>query len=66
MCAVGTTVMRGLETSVSSMGTLNPYRGWTTSLFFPYKFSIADSLITNFHTKIHMLMMVSAFVVMIS
>ena len=29
VCAVGTTVMRGLESSVSSIGTLNPYVGWT-------------------------------------
>ena len=59
----GTTVMRGLETSVSSMGTLNPYRGWTHKFIFPpYKFSIADSLITNFHMpKSTLLMMVSAF-----
>ena len=63
VCAVGTTVMRGLETSVSSMGTLNQYRGWTHKFIFPpYKFSIADSLITNFHMpKSTLLMMVSAF-----
>ena len=63
ICAVGTTVMRGLESSVSSMGTLNPYRGWTHKFIFPpYKFSIADSLITNFHMpKSTLLMMVSAF-----
>ena len=63
ICAVGTTVMRGLESSVSSMGTLNPYAGWTHKFIFPpYKFSIADSLITNFHMpKSTLLMMVSAF-----
>ena len=63
ICAVGTTVMRGLESSVSSMGTLNPYDGWTHKFIFPpYKFSIADSLITNFHMpKSTLLMMVSAF-----
>ena len=63
ICAVGTTVMRGLESSVSSMGTLNPYSGWTHKFIFPpYKFSIADSLITNFHMpKSTLLMMVSAF-----
>ena len=42
ICAVGTTVMRGLESSVSSMGTLNPYSGWTHKFIFPpYKFNIA-------------------------
>ena len=63
ICAVGTTVMRGLESSVSSVGTLNPYKGWTHKFIFPpYKFSIADSLITNFHMpKSTLLMMVSAF-----
>ena len=62
ICAVGTTVMRGLESSVSSMGTLNPYNGWTHKFIFPpYKFSIADSLITNFHMpKSTLLMRVSA------
>ena len=63
VCAVGTTVMRGLESSVSSMGTLNPYKGWTHKFIFPpYNFSIADSLITNFHMpKSTLLMMVAAF-----
>ena len=63
VCAVGTTVMRGLESSVSSMGTLNPYVGWTHKFIFPpYQFSIANSLITNFHMpKSTLLMMVSAF-----
>ncbi len=63
VCAVGTTVMRGLESSVSSIGALNPYVGWTHKFIFPpYKFSIANSLITNFHMpKSTLLMMVSAF-----
>ena len=63
ICAVGTTVMRGLESSVSSTGTLNPYVGWTHKFIFPpYEFSIANALITNFHMpKSTLLMMVSAF-----
>ena len=63
VCAVGTTVMRGLESSVSSIGTLNPYEGWTHKFIFPpYEFSIADCMITNFHTpKSTLLMMASAF-----
>lgn len=63
VCAVGTTVMRALETSVSSELTLNPYEGWTNKFIFPpYDFAIADSMITNFHTpKSTLLMMVSAF-----
>jgi S-adenosylmethionine:tRNA ribosyltransferase-isomerase len=63
ICAVGTTVMRGLESSVSSMGSLNSYDGWTHKFIFPpHDFSIANSMITNFHTpKSTLLMMVSAF-----
>ena len=63
VCAVCTTVMRGLESSVSSTGTLNPYVGWTHKFIFPpYEFSIANALITNFHMpKSTLLMMVSAF-----
>lgn len=63
ICAVGTTVMRGLESSVSSMQMLNTYRGWTHKFIFPpYDFSIANCMVTNFHTpKSTLLMMVSAF-----
>ena len=63
ICAVGTTVMRGLESSVSSSGMLNQYSGWTHKFIFPpYDFSIANCMITNFHTpKSTLLMMVSAF-----
>ena len=63
ICAVGTTVMRGLESSVSSTRTLKPYQGWTHKFIFPpYDFSIANAMITNFHTpKSTLLMMVSAF-----
>jgi S-adenosylmethionine:tRNA ribosyltransferase-isomerase len=63
ICAVGTTVMRALESSVSSDSELNDYEGWTNKFIFPpYEFSIADSMITNFHTpKSTLLMMVAAF-----
>ncbi|AXG68048.1 S-adenosylmethionine:tRNA ribosyltransferase-isomerase [Kordia sp. SMS9] len=63
VCAVGTTVMRALESSVSSDLTLNEYEGWTNKFIFPpYEFSIANCMITNFHTpKSTLLMMVSAF-----
>jgi S-adenosylmethionine:tRNA ribosyltransferase-isomerase len=50
VCSVGTTVMRALESSVSSEGLLNPYEGWTNKFIFPpYDFSIADAMVTNFH-----------------
>nr|WP_321225334.1 tRNA preQ1(34) S-adenosylmethionine ribosyltransferase-isomerase QueA [uncultured Psychroserpens sp.] len=63
ICAVGTTAMRAIESSVSSSGTLNEFTGWTNKFIFPpYDFSIANSMITNFHTpKSTLLMMVSAF-----
>ena len=63
ICAVGTTVMRALESSVSSPNTLNEFGGWTNKFIFPpYEFSIANCMITNFHTpKSTLLMMVSAF-----
>lgn len=63
VCAVGTTVMRSLESSVSSNGQLNPYKGWTNKFIFPpYDFSIANCMITNFHTpKSTLMMMVAAF-----
>ncbi len=63
ICAVGTTVMRALESSVSSNHTLNDYSGWTNKFIFPpYDFSIANCMVTNFHTpKSTLLMMVAAF-----
>lgn len=63
VCAVGTTTMRAMESSVSSNKTLNPYEGWTNKFIFPpYDFSVADCMITNFHTpKSTLLMMISAF-----
>ena len=63
ICAVGTTAMRAVESSVSSSATLNEYTGWTNKFIFPpYEFSIANCMITNFHTpKSTLLMMASAF-----
>jgi len=64
ICAVGTTTMRAIESSVSANGLVNEYSGWTNKFIFPpYEFSIANCMITNFHTpKSTLLMMVSAFV----
>lgn len=63
ICAVGTTAMRTIESSVSSKGNLNDYSGWTNKFIFPpYDFSIANCMITNFHTpKSTLLMMTAAF-----
>lgn len=63
VCAIGTTSMRAIETSVSTEGLLKPFDGWTNKFIYPpYDFSIADSLVTNFHTPLStLLMMISAF-----
>jgi len=63
VCAVGTTVMRTIESSVSTQGFPNPYEGWTNKFIFPpYEFSVANSMITNFHLPYStLLMMVAAF-----
>ena len=49
ICAVGTTSMRGLESSVSSNNFLNSFQGWTQIYFSSYNFKIGDAMITNFH-----------------
>jgi len=63
VCAVGTTVMRSMESSVSANSHLKPYEGWTNKFIFPpYDFSVANCMITNFHTpKSTLMMMTSAF-----
>jgi S-adenosylmethionine:tRNA ribosyltransferase-isomerase len=63
ICAVGTTSMRVIESAVSTNHTLNEFSGWTNKFIFPpYDFSIANCMVTNFHTpKSTLMMMVSAF-----
>lgn len=63
ICAVGTTVLRTLESSVSTQGHLKPYDGWTNKFVFPpYEFSVPSSMISNLHLPLStMLMNVSAF-----
>ena len=63
VCAVGTSVMRGIESAVSTGGHMKTYEGWTNKFIFPpYDFTVATSLISNFHMPYStMLMMVSAF-----
>ena len=63
ICAVGTTAMRAIETSVSTQGELKPFDGWTNKFIFPpYDFNVANCMITNFHMpESTLLMMVAAF-----
>ena len=61
--AVGTTVVRALESAVDQEGRVRPGAG-ETSLFIrpPYEFKVVDHLITNFHLpRSTLLMLVSAF-----
>lgn len=63
VCAVGTTSMRTMESSVTLGGELRPYTGWTNLFIFPpHQFRIANCMISNFHLPQSSLMiMVSAF-----
>lgn len=61
--SIGTTVMRTLETVVSTNGTINAGEGWTNKFIFsPYEFTVADAMVSNFHLPYStQLMMVAAF-----
>ncbi len=63
ICAVGTTVMRTLESSVTTQGYANPFEGWTNKFIFPpYEFNVANCMISNFQLPYSiLLMMVAAF-----
>jgi S-adenosylmethionine:tRNA ribosyltransferase-isomerase len=50
ICAVGNSVMRGIESAVSANGQLKAIEGWTEKFIFPpYEFSIANCMVTNLH-----------------
>ena len=63
VCAVGITVIRALETYVTTDKEVRPIDHWTNKFIFPpYGFSIPDAFITNFHLpESTMLMTVAAF-----
>ena len=63
ICAVGTTVMRAIESSVSTDGFVKPYDGWTNKFIFPpYDFNVANRMVANFHLPFStLLMLVAAF-----
>jgi len=61
ICAIGTTVLRAMESSMSTGKMLKPIDGWTSKFIYPpYEFSIADSLLTNFHNPESVLLMMTA------
>jgi len=63
ICAVGTTVIKAMESSVSVDGHLKPNKGWTNIFIFPpYPIHVATSMVTNFHLpQSSLMMLVSAF-----
>jgi S-adenosylmethionine:tRNA ribosyltransferase-isomerase len=60
--AVGTTVVRALE-SAAGGGELRPFVGDTSLFIFPgFRFRVVDAIVTNFHLpESTLLMLVSAF-----
>ena len=63
ICAIGTTVMRTLESSVSTKNEVIPFAGWTNKFLFPpHTYQIANCMLTNFHLpKSSLMMQVAAF-----
>ena len=63
ICAVGTTSMRSIESAVSAERYLKVAEGWTNKFIYPpYKFNIADAMVTNFHLpKSSLVIMIAAF-----
>jgi S-adenosylmethionine:tRNA ribosyltransferase-isomerase len=63
VCAIGTTSMRTIESSVSAEGFLKPAEGWTNKFIYPpYDFHVANRMVTNFHLpKSSLLIMICAF-----
>ena len=61
--AIGGTVMRGLETYVTTTHQVDVFDGWTNKFIFPpYDYSVPDAIVSNFHLpQSTMLMSVAAF-----
>jgi len=61
--AVGTTVVRCLESLFSDRGQIEAAEGWATVYILPgFSFNVVDAMITNFHLpKSSLLVLVSAF-----
>ncbi|HNY44804.1 MAG TPA: tRNA preQ1(34) S-adenosylmethionine ribosyltransferase-isomerase QueA [Bacteroidales bacterium] len=63
VCAVGTTVLRTLESAVTTTGYLKPFEGWTNKFLFPpADILVPDAMISNFHLpKSTLMISVAAF-----
>lgn len=61
--AVGSTVVRTIESAITALNRVKPHRGWTDKFIYPpYEFKIVDKLLTNFHMpESTLLMLVCAF-----
>ncbi len=61
ICAIGTSVLRAMESTVGMNGHIKPFSGWTNKFIFPpYDFSTADALVTNFHMPYSVMLMLTA------
>jgi S-adenosylmethionine:tRNA ribosyltransferase-isomerase len=61
VCAVGTTTVRTLESSLTTGGRVTGNTGWTNKFIFPpYEIQIPDSMITNFHPPGSTLLMMNS------
>lgn len=61
ICVIGTSSMRAVETAVCTNGLLKEYEGWTNKFIIPpYNFSVANSMITNFHLPLSTMLMTAA------
>lgn len=58
--AVGSTVVRSIESAVTALNRVKPHRGWTDRFIYPpYEFKIVDKLVTNFHLPESTLLMLA-------
>ncbi len=61
VCAVGTSILRAMETAVSTDGHIKEFEGWTNLFIFPpYNFSLPNSMISNFNMPYSILLMMTA------
>ncbi len=61
ICAVGTSVLRAMESAVGMNGCVKSYEGWTNKFLFPpYEVTTASALVTTFHMSQSIMLMATA------
>ncbi len=61
ICAVGTSVLRAMESAVGMNGCVKPFAGWTNKFLFPpYDISTVSALVTTFHMSQSIMLMATA------